>query len=46
MAEAWIRTHAPGYEADEQATFALAPRQTQELVGAIGLVINRSHGRR
>ena len=45
MAEAWIRTHAPGYEADEQATFALTLRQTQQLVGAIGLVINRPNGR-
>jgi ribosomal-protein-alanine N-acetyltransferase len=45
MAEAWIRTHVPGYEADEQATFALTLRETQELVGAIGLVINRPHGR-
>jgi RimJ/RimL family protein N-acetyltransferase len=45
MAEAWIRTHAPRYEADELATFALTLRQTQELVGAIGLMINRPHAR-
>ena len=45
MAEAWIRAHAPAYEADEQATFALTLRQTDELVGAIGLMIHRPHAR-
>lgn len=45
MADAWIRTHAPGYEAEEQATFALTLRQTEELVGAIGLAISRPHSR-
>ena len=45
MAEAWIRTHAPAYEADEQATFALTLKQTDELVGAIGLMIHRAHAR-
>lgn len=45
MAEAWIQTHAPGYEADEQATFAQTLVPTEELVGAVGLRINRLHGR-
>jgi ribosomal-protein-alanine N-acetyltransferase len=45
MAETWIQTHAQGYEADEQATFALTLKQTAELVGAIGLVISRAHAR-
>jgi ribosomal-protein-alanine N-acetyltransferase len=45
MAEAWIQTHAPGYEADEQTTFAVTLKQTEELVGAIGLAINRPHAR-
>ena len=43
MAEAWIETHARGYEADELATFAITLKPTDELVGAIGLTINRPH---
>lgn len=45
MAETWIRTHEPGYAADELATFAITIRASGELVGAIGLVIDRDHGR-
>jgi ribosomal-protein-alanine N-acetyltransferase len=45
MAETWIGTHAPGYEAGEQATFALVLREGDELVGAIGLAINGAHAR-
>jgi ribosomal-protein-alanine N-acetyltransferase len=45
MAEDWIRTHAPGYEAGEQATFALVLRQSNEVAGAIGLIIHRPHSR-
>ncbi|MGH2456012.1 MAG: GNAT family N-acetyltransferase [Candidatus Limnocylindria bacterium] len=45
MAETWIRTHAPGFEAGDQATFAIVNRQTNEVVGAIGLMINLDHAR-
>jgi len=45
MAEAWIRTHAPRYAADELATYAITLRDSEELVGAVGLVIDRAHAR-
>jgi [ribosomal protein S5]-alanine N-acetyltransferase len=45
MAESWILTHAPGYEAGTQATFAITERAGGLLVGAIGLVIEAAHAR-
>jgi RimJ/RimL family protein N-acetyltransferase len=45
MADVWIRTHAPGFEDDHQATFAVTLKESEELVGAISLQINRVHGR-
>ena len=45
MAEAWISSHAPGYEAGELATYAILLRDDDQLVGAIGLVINGTHAR-
>ena len=45
MAEQWIATHQPQFEAGEQATFAIVLQATSELVGAIGLVINRRFDR-
>jgi ribosomal-protein-alanine N-acetyltransferase len=45
MAEAWIQRHAPAYEADEVATFAITLNTSGALVGAIGLTINRLHAR-
>ena len=41
MAEQWISTRQPQFEAGELANFAIVLRATGELVGAIGLVINR-----
>ena len=40
MAEQWIATHQPQFEAGELANFAIVLQATRELVGAIGLVIN------
>jgi ribosomal-protein-alanine N-acetyltransferase len=45
MAEAWIATHAPGFEAGTLANFAITLRSSGELVGAAGLVIERSADR-
>ena len=45
MAEQWIATHQPQFEAGELANFAIVLRATRELVGAIGLVINRRFDR-
>ena len=49
MKTAWpnsgIATHQPQFEAGEQATFAIVLQATSELVGAIGLVINRRFDR-
>jgi RimJ/RimL family protein N-acetyltransferase len=42
MAEEWIGTHAAGYEDDKSATFAIVLREEANLVGAIGLQIDRS----
>jgi [ribosomal protein S5]-alanine N-acetyltransferase len=44
-AEQWIATHAPGFEAAALANFAITLRSCGELVGAIGLVIERSADR-
>jgi [ribosomal protein S5]-alanine N-acetyltransferase len=45
MAEAWIGTHAPGYAAGEQATFAVTLKDRDTLVGAIGLTVVPDHVR-
>ncbi len=45
MAETWILTHAPGYEAGAQAIFAVTERASGLLVGANGLVIEPAHAR-
>jgi RimJ/RimL family protein N-acetyltransferase len=39
VAEEWISTHRPGFEAGELATFAAVLRTESELIGAIGLTI-------
>lgn len=39
-AEEWIQTHAPGFAARTQATFALAPRGGEVILGCVGLVID------
>ena len=44
-AEQWIAAQAPGFEAGTQAVFAITLRSSGELVGAIGLVIERSADR-
>ena len=41
MAEEWIEDHRPGYEDGELATFAIVLKDDTELVGAIGLQIDR-----
>lgn len=45
MAEAWISTHRSEFEAGTLATFAIIERTTEQLVGAMGLVINKEHER-
>jgi ribosomal-protein-alanine N-acetyltransferase len=45
MAETWIGTHAPGYAAGEQATFAVRLKEGNALVGAIGLTVSGDHAR-
>lgn len=45
VAEAWIATHAEAFARGEMATFAIERRRDDELVGAIGLTINRTHER-
>src|SRR5687767_15684328 len=42
-AELWIATHATGFLAGTQATFAVEERSTQKLVGAVGLHIEARH---
>jgi RimJ/RimL family protein N-acetyltransferase len=41
MAEEWIEGHEPGYEDEKIATFAIVLRDCADLVGAIGLQIDR-----
>lgn len=45
MAEVWILTHAPAYEAGTQAVFAITERTGGLLVGATGLTIEPAHAR-
>jgi ribosomal-protein-alanine N-acetyltransferase len=45
MAEEWIATHQPQFEAGEAAIFAIVLRATGELVGAIGLAVSRRFDR-
>jgi RimJ/RimL family protein N-acetyltransferase len=39
MAEEWILTRRPKFEAGEEVVFAIVLRETGELIGAMGLVI-------
>lgn len=41
MAESWIETHKLGYETNSSVTFAVVLHDTTDLVGAIGLTIDR-----
>jgi len=41
MAEQWIDTHKPEFEAETLATFAIVLREGEQLVGAISLRIDR-----
>lgn len=45
MAENWIATHQPKFEAGELANFAIVLRDSGELVGAIGLGIEKRFDR-
>lgn len=45
MAEQWIATHAPKFEAGELVNFAIVERQHGELVGAIGLTLETAFDR-
>ncbi len=39
MAEEWIATHRPKFEAGELVNFAIVSKASNELMGAIGLII-------
>lgn len=41
MAEEWISTHLPQYEAGKLVSFAIISRETTDLIGAIGLTISQ-----
>ncbi len=43
MAEEWINTHKPKFDKGEQVNFAITLTATGELIGAIGLVLNKVH---
>jgi ribosomal-protein-alanine N-acetyltransferase len=45
MAEEWISTHRPGFEAGELANFAVVPCGKNALIGAIGIIITPQHER-
>ena len=45
MAEEWISTHQPRFEAGELVNYAITLKSTQELIGAIGLAINKRFNR-
>ena len=41
LAEQWISKHRPAFDAGEALTFAVVPQQGEELIGAVGLTIDR-----
>jgi len=43
MAEEWIGTHQERFEKGELFNFAIELQSSQELIGAIGLVVNAQH---
>lgn len=43
MAEAWIASHAPAFEAGTQAVFAVTRREDGALVGAAGLTLDTAN---
>ena len=45
MAEKWIATHQPKYESGELANFAITLREGKDLIGAIGLAVDRRFDR-
>lgn len=45
MAETWIETNSPGNEAGALATFAIVLRDHQQLIGAIGLTLDRQNNK-
>jgi ribosomal-protein-alanine N-acetyltransferase len=45
LAEQWIETHGPGYEAEKLAAFAVVLRDRQQLIGAVSLKVDRDLNR-
>ena len=45
MAEEWILTHQPKFENEEEVTCAIILKPIQELIGAIGLTIDKRFNR-
>ncbi len=45
MAGEWIAGHAPAYEDGNGVTFAIVLRTDNSLIGAIGLRVDRDHGK-
>ncbi len=45
QAEQWIATHEGRFERLEGVTFAIVPRDSETLVGAIGLEVSKQHNR-
>lgn len=43
MAEAWIGTHRESFSEGKGVTYAVVKNDTNELIGAIGLMINPAH---
>jgi RimJ/RimL family protein N-acetyltransferase len=43
VAEQWIRTHEEKFKQGQEFIFAITLRSTAELIGSIGLVINKKH---
>lgn len=43
MAEAWIGSHREGMVNDKEITYGIVLKENNELIGAIGFMINRAH---
>ena len=45
MAEAWIATHPQQFREQKECTFAVVPKDGQQVIGAVGLTLAMAHSR-
>lgn len=43
VAEQWINTHEENFKSNKEIIFAVSLQETKELIGSIGLILNKEH---